>query len=120
MKPCPDRFPVGLQPGRSPSLPPDLIRGDLIPAKAGTHRSAAPAAERWTPAFAGEAFNVVAPSPTALFLSGPPPARFIVCLGPRGWAKLRAWTRVDAKGCITVLRPSYARRQCSHHGYFAS
>src|SRR5437879_3589702 len=46
MKPCPDAF----------------------PAKAGTHRSAAPAAERWTPAFAGEAFNVVAASPTALFL----------------------------------------------------
>jgi hypothetical protein len=31
----------------------------LTPSKAGTHFSAAPAAERWAPAFAGEAFNII-------------------------------------------------------------
>src|SRR5215472_16654812 len=30
-----------------------------VPAKARTHLSAAPTAERWTPAFAGEAFNII-------------------------------------------------------------
>jgi hypothetical protein len=40
-----------------------------VPAKAGTDRPAARAAERWTPAFAGGASNIVRASRTALFLS---------------------------------------------------
>ena len=50
--------PQGMKP-LAPAVPWAFSPRTSSVGKAGTHRSAAPAAENWTPAFAGEALNII-------------------------------------------------------------